>query len=153
MSSGTSRHDLASEYLMTLIRQSALEEGCRPYNGNRLLRVSAATAYVLDILVVCGPRADEHYEADAILVVEVLSQSTRSTDKREKLEAYGRLPSLRQYTLVEPTVRRIEVAMFSGPERIPAWSAYGPGSAVDLGRVVVDLDAYYDEVDREDALG
>ena len=43
----------------------------------------------------CGPAANRLYEADASLVVEVLSPSTQDTDRREKAAAYATLPGLR----------------------------------------------------------
>jgi Uma2 family endonuclease len=45
------------------------------------------------------------------LVVEVTSRSTRATDRREKLEAYMRVPSLRLYLIVDQ--RRKHVIAYS----------------------------------------
>ena len=42
------------------------------------------------------------------LVVEVLSPSTQSYDRSQKFALYRRIPSLREYILVDPDTRRVE---------------------------------------------
>jgi Uma2 family endonuclease len=49
------------------------------------------------------------YANDAILVIEVLSESTEGVDRREKRRNYALLPSLREYVLVAQEERRVEV--------------------------------------------
>jgi Uma2 family endonuclease len=149
MSGGTERRDLAAGHLRDLVVAEARQAGCRTFGGHRLLRVSADAAYHPDLLVICGRAADVHYEDDVELVVEVLSQSTRSIDRREKLEAYRRLVSLQAYVLVEPTIGRIEVATSSGPERALRWEDYGHGCVIPLPYVILDVDAFYDVADRD----
>jgi Uma2 family endonuclease len=147
MSSGTERHDLTVARLMQLIGAEAFARGCRAFDGNRLLRSPTGAAYYPDLMVACGRAADEHFEDDAVLVAEVLSQSTRGLDRREKLDAYARLPSLQAYVLVEPTIRKIDVATIAAAEREPSWEVYGPVSVVNLAYAAVDLDALDDWVE------
>jgi Uma2 family endonuclease len=77
------------------------------------------------VMVVCGTAAHRLYEEDPTLVAEVLSPSTTDTDRREKALAFAACPSLRQYILIDPDRRRIEVAV-PGPAGM-AWQSYGPG--------------------------
>ncbi len=62
------------------------------------------------MFVVCCKAADAQFEADATVVVEVLFPSTRGQDRREKSPVIGSLASISRYVVVEPDVRRIEVA-------------------------------------------
>lgn len=52
-----------------------------------------------------------------ILVVEVLSKSTRQRDKGEKFENYRTLPTFREYLLVEPEKMWVETRFKSDPAR------------------------------------
>jgi len=149
MSGGTERHDLAVGYLMQLLAPAARSQGCRTFGGNRLLRTSSDASYYPDLMVVCGRAADVRYEDDAALIVEVLSQSTRAIDRREKLEAYRRLRSLSMYLLVEPTIRRFEAATFAAESRDISWEVYGPGAVLVTPYLVLDLDAVYDVLDAD----
>jgi Uma2 family endonuclease len=42
------------------------------------------------------------------LVLEVLSPTTQACDRSQKFALYRRLPSLREYVLVDPETRRVE---------------------------------------------
>jgi Uma2 family endonuclease len=73
------------------------------------VRVSDATAYEPDALVYCGskltPSAIE--VPNPVIVVEVLSPSTRHIDLSVKLADYFRLPSIAHYLIVDPERPRI----------------------------------------------
>lgn len=144
MAGGSERHDLATGLVYEALAPGARRAGCRPFTSNRLLRLSHA-AYYPDVLVVCGPAGHRLHEVEASLVVEVLSPSTADTDRREKAAAYASLAGLRQYLLVDPDRRRIEVAAPDAGEL--HWQAYGPGSVLVTAFGVVDVDALYDALD------
>ncbi|MFB1028994.1 MAG: Uma2 family endonuclease, partial [Thauera sp.] len=50
-------------------------------------------------------------------LVEVLSPSTERIDRREKLFAYQAIPSLREYLLVDPDKRSVEISRVGDPVR------------------------------------
>ena len=76
-------------------------------------RRSAGSGLHPDVLVTCEPVEAKHLYEAARLVVEVLSPSTESYDKRFKLPRYADLPSIEEIWLVD--------------SRVPA----GPGVAAD----------------------
>jgi Uma2 family endonuclease len=43
------------------------------------------------------------------LIVEVLSPSTEAIDRREKLAAYRRIPSVQEYVLIAQSERSVEI--------------------------------------------
>jgi Uma2 family endonuclease len=54
-------------------------------------------------MVVCQPNAgSDHYQDQPVVVIEVLSESTRRADLGEKRDAYLTIPSLKVLLLVEP---------------------------------------------------
>lgn len=60
-------------------------------------------------MLVCGEdEANTHYVTRPCIVVEVISPSTAVIDRREKLLAYRKLPSLSAYLLVESDRRQAE---------------------------------------------
>ncbi len=145
MSGGTERHGLMSAYLFSLVAPAAYAARWRPFGEGRKLKVATGDLYYPDLLVVCGPAGHDQYETDANLVVEVLSPSTRGIDRREKLRGYQTLPSIEAYAMVEPDVRRIEVARWEGDE--VAWTAYGAGDIFDIPYGTWAVDSIYETID------
>jgi Uma2 family endonuclease len=89
---------------------------CEALPDGVTVRIDEYTAYEPDATVRCGAPAsdDDVAVADPVIVVEVLSPSTRGRDAGAKLDDYFRLPSVRHYLLVKterPTVihhRRVD---------------------------------------------
>jgi len=147
MAGGSERHDLAAGLIYELLALGAREKGCRPFTSNRLVRTHSGNAYHPDVMVACGPAPHRLYEQDPVLVIEVLSPSTASVDRREKAVAYAEATSLRLLMLVDPDTRRIELARPSSGI-IDAWEACGPGDVVATEFGDIDVDALYDAIDR-----
>ncbi|HEY8566341.1 MAG TPA: Uma2 family endonuclease [Beijerinckiaceae bacterium] len=76
---------------------------CEAFPNGLTVRVNERTAYDPDAAVSCGPRLpDEAVElADPVIVVEVLSPSTRRVDATRKLIDYLRLASVHHYLIVD----------------------------------------------------
>ena len=78
---------------------------CRPFNSDTKIRIRLPTHvryYYPDLSVVCrqNPSTDA-FQDDPVVIVEVLSKSTRRLDMGEKRDAYLTLPSLLVYVLLE----------------------------------------------------
>jgi Uma2 family endonuclease len=71
--------------------------------------VDERTVYEPDTLVRCGTplAADAIKLNDPVIIVDVLSPSTRARDAGAKLEDYFRLPSLRHYLIVKTKNRTV----------------------------------------------
>ena len=69
------------------------------------VRIDEDTAYEPDAQVYCGEKLkDTSLEVpNPVIVVEVLSSSTRRVDLSQKLAGYFKLPSLAHYLIVDPT--------------------------------------------------
>jgi len=87
----------------------AKELPCEAFVEGLGIRVDDATFFIPDILVRCGPppAGDPLYIDDPLIVVEVLSPSSRSRDTNRKLSDYFRLPSLRHYLIVATDIRTV----------------------------------------------
>jgi Uma2 family endonuclease len=53
------------------------------------------------------PERGRQYPVDPVLIVEVLSPSTEVHDRGRKVEAYSRLPSVKEILLVSSEERRV----------------------------------------------
>lgn len=80
---------------------------CEVYTDGMAVRVDDATVYEPDASLRCGePLDDDAVEfSDPIVVVEVLSPSTRAVDVGAKLSDYFRLPSVRHYLILRTDSR------------------------------------------------
>ena len=64
--------------------------------------------YYPDVLVACGAQDElSQFAVAPCLVVEVTSPITARTDRREKLDRYRALPTLRAYLVVDQHRRRV----------------------------------------------
>jgi Uma2 family endonuclease len=73
------------------------------------VRVDETTVYEPDVLVRCGDRlpGGTTEVVDPMILIEVVSPSTRSVDSGVKLTDYFRLPSVRHYLVVNTSARAI----------------------------------------------
>ena len=109
MTGGTIRHNLIALNVAASLRSAARAGSCRVLVNDVKVLVDDRTIYYPDVLVTCAPvdgRAVLVHEP--CLVFEVTSPSTRTTDLREKLGGYQRIPSLRAYLVVEQDRRSVE---------------------------------------------
>ena len=96
--------------------QKALESGirkaglsCHMLPDGMTVRIGADTAYEPDALVYCGPELpDAAVEVpNPVIVVEVLSASTRRIDASAKLRGYGSVRSVLHYLIFDPDGRPV----------------------------------------------
>lgn len=77
---------------------------CHMLPDGMTIRVNETTAHEPDALVYCGPKvARDLVEIEnAVIVVEVLSPSTRRIDASTKLVGYMSRPTIQHYLIVDP---------------------------------------------------
>ena len=81
--------------------------GCEAMTDGVSVRIDERTVYEPDALVRCGPRTpgDAMEVTDPIIVVEIVSPSSRGLDTGAKLAGYFKLPSVRHYLVVNTEAR------------------------------------------------
>ena len=58
--------------------------------------------YYPDVFVACDEKPENrYYREHLVLIIEVISPSTRQTDRREKLRAYQQIASVQEYVMIE----------------------------------------------------
>lgn len=114
MTGGTLRHNRIAGNIYAYLLHELSGAPCQVFINDVKLHVQAAdSVYYPDVLVHCygGPAGDSKLVTDAALIVEVLSESTAQTDRREKRAAYQRLNGLRAYWIVSQDEAHAEVHM------------------------------------------
>jgi Uma2 family endonuclease len=105
-----------------------------------------------DVLVTCDDDlGDDYYTKAPIILVEVLSKSTRKMDKSFKLAAYKTIPSLLEYVLIEQEFAEIEIC-----RRYSHWSSthYFLGDDVHFESIdlTLSVEAIYRRVQNQDVI-
>jgi Uma2 family endonuclease len=102
------RHNIIATNLNNHL-SAAIESGaCQVFQSDMKLRIADDAMYYPDVMVVCDPTdTDERFVERPCLVIEVLSPATATTDKREKLLSYRRIPTLEAYLIVSQDARHV----------------------------------------------
>lgn len=105
MTGGTVAHSIISTNALALLRNQLADSSCREYNSDMKVRIRTPQGlrfYYPDAQVVCQSNPQtESFQDSPVLIVEVLSDSTRRIDEEEKRDAYLNIPSLNVYILLE----------------------------------------------------
>lgn len=125
--------------LRAAVQRSGLQ--CEALPDGMTVRIDRDTAYEPDALVYCGPRlVGEAIEVEnPVLVVEVLSPSTRSVDAGAKLAGYFGLPSVQHYLMVDPERRAVIHHRRGSGELIETRVVREGGLALDPPGMELDL--------------
>jgi len=148
MSGVTTRHNLINLNLTHHLRDAAKRRGCRVFGIDVKLKAAKDRIYYPDLVVASGKAAEVELIVDApTVVVEITSPSTRATDRREKLDAYQRIPSLRSYLVVEQRRRQVFVYTRRADGEWDRVEALGSGDvAIPSLDMTLTLDDIYDDV-------
>lgn len=107
------RHALIVTNLVGELRQLLLRRPCEVYSTDLRLRVTPTGLFTYpDVMVVCGEpefaAEDPDTVVNPVLIIEVLSETTKNYDRGEKFRHYRTLASLREYLLVAQDGVQIE---------------------------------------------
>ena len=113
MAGGSDDHAMISSNIGRLLGNALVPRGCRVYVDNMKLHTGDGMNTFPDVSVVCGDRqyylGKDHVIINPLLIVEVLSPSTRDYDQGDKFRHYQTIDSLQEYLLVEPETPAIRL--------------------------------------------
>ncbi|MDV2984470.1 UNVERIFIED_CONTAM: Uma2 family endonuclease [Methylobacteriaceae bacterium AG10] len=105
------RHALTKFAAQTALRAAIRAGGlpCEMLPDGLSVRIDEHTVFEPDALVHCGTRLDPDATTvpDPLIIVEVLSPSTRQVDTGFKFQGYFRLPSLSHYLILDTERRTV----------------------------------------------
>lgn len=106
MAGASNRHNEIAVNTLLSLGTALRGKPCRTFNSDTKVRIrlfNHTRFYYPDAMVVCDKNRDQDQWQDwPVVIVEVLSESTRRTDLAEKREAYLTIPSLMVLILAEP---------------------------------------------------
>ena len=110
---GSADHSTVAVNSAAELRQLLDVRPCRVFNSDMRLHVRRSGLYTYpDVTVVCGKEQMVEHRDDTItnplLIIEVLSDSTRDYDRGAKFDLYKQIPSLQEYVLIESERARVE---------------------------------------------
>jgi len=109
MVGASARHNLIAGSLFANLRSHLKGSQCWVFQSDMKVR-SGEVFYYPDVMVSCGKLSPEdRFVAEPKLIIEVLSPSTESKDRLEKLVMYKDIPSLKEYVLVSQNKVLIEI--------------------------------------------
>ena len=153
MSGASSNHNLLAGNLFGEFRQHLKGKQCTAFMSDMkvLYTVAKGNNYVYpDVVVDCDKTSENRYSAESpILIVEVLSASTRKLDQTTKLLRYINLPSLLEYVMVEQDIVLINVLRKSNNWRT---EYYNLGDTVTFESIGLTLSVaeIYERVNNSD---
>ena len=112
MAGASREHNLIGTNITIILGIQIRGKGCEIYANDMRVRMKSGRYGYPDVVVVCDKPnfADDEFDVllNPLVVVEVLSKSTRFRDKTEKLKTYQKMESIREILLIEQTEPRIE---------------------------------------------
>ena len=103
MTGGTVAHSEITTNIVEALRRRLQGKPCRAFRGDLKIMVAGRIRYP-DAVITCFPVADDaDIVPEPVVVFEVLSRSTASTDRIAKNEEYRQTPSIQHYVMLEQT--------------------------------------------------
>ena len=151
MAGASENHNLLSVNMASELRNRLKGTSCRTFMADMKVKVGANFFYP-DVMVVCQEDNDsEYYKTAPVIIVEVLSKSTRRFDQTDKRLRCQRIPTLEEYVLIEQDKGEIQV--FSKKDQWQSFYYYLGDEIIfsSLGVTVLVEDIYY-QVNNDDVL-
>lgn len=151
MAGASDAHVTVALNLAMALRSHLRGSPCSVFISDMKLHVAEDNAFFYpDVFVTCAEsdRASSHSKQAPTLVAEVLSPATSAFDRGAKFAAYRKLPSLREYLLIDP--ERLSVDLFARDGDSGRWVLHPleAGHTLELASVGLSLpmEALYQDV-------
>jgi Uma2 family endonuclease len=111
MAGGSRAHAEVCGNVYSALRNHVKDTPCRAYTESATLQVRDDMIFFPDAFVTCDAqdKQTKRIFRNPVLVVEVLSDSTQAYDRSLKFAAYRQVASLREYLLIDPETKTVEV--------------------------------------------
>lgn len=155
MSGGSENHNLIAKSISRGFDNSFIKKKspCKTFSENMKIRENKKSInfFYPDAFVICDKHEDDdiYYKHSPVIIVEVLSKTTRKYDLTTKKLYYFNIPSLQEYVVIEQDFCQIEVFRKTEDWRS---TVYFLGDEINFESIDVSLsaeDIYY-QVDNED---
>lgn len=151
MAGASDAHVTVAGNVYMALRNHLRGSPCSVFISDMKLRVEEDNAFFYpDIFVTCAEsdRGQNHSKSAPVLVVEVLSPATSAYDRGAKFAAYRKLPTLREYALIDPERLSLDLFRREGDSKRWVLHPIEAGGQVEWASVglQVPLEALYEDV-------
>ena len=152
MAGATPKHNDIAGNVFASLHNQLRGKSCVPRASDQRVKAGTLQTYP-DVVVACRPMQYDPNNANtlinAVVIVEVLSRSTQSTDRNAKFTAYKQLPSLRHYLLIAQTPFDVEHHFLDGETWRSETLTDAAADIVQLSAVdcQLTLDEIYEDVE------
>jgi Uma2 family endonuclease len=151
MSGAAANHERIAGNFYAELRNHLKGSPCEPFGSDMKVRVSNNFFYP-DVIVDCEFDDSQPYYTDSpVIIVEVLSRSTRRIDRTIKRQQYLGIPTLQEYVLIEQDVVDIEVVRRSDDWRSKHYYM-GDEMTFDSIGLTLPVEEIYLRVQNEDVV-
>jgi Uma2 family endonuclease len=151
MAGASDAHVTVAGNVYMALRNHLRGSPCSVFISDMKLRVEEDNAFFYpDVFVTCAEsdRGQSHSKSAPVLVVEVLSPATSAYDHGAKFAAYRKLPTLREYALIDPERLSLDLFRREGDSKRWVLHPIEAGGHVEWASVglQVPLEALYEDV-------
>ena len=149
MSGASANHNRIAGNIFRKLGNALENQSCQPYTSDMKVKVSSKYFYP-DVLVDCSDLSgDSYFTESPVIIVEVLSKSTRQIDEKLKREVYLQIGTLQEYILIEQDFVDVEIV-----RRSKGWRSehYYLGELITLESInlTLSVEDIYRRVDNSD---
>jgi len=149
MAGASKNHERLSGNIYAEFRNHLKGNPCETFSSDMKVKVGASFFYP-DVMVVCDDKIEnDYYTESPIIVVEVLSKSTRRTDETIKLMSYINISSVQEYVIVEQDIVDLQV-LRRDENWLPKHYFLGDEVIFESIGLTLSVEDIYDRVQNED---
>lgn len=150
MAGASKNHQRITLNISSIFKTHLKDTPCDTFASDIKVKIGDLAVFYPDVIVACEPEtANDYYTEQPLIIVEVLSKSTRRIDETTKRRLYQSLPSLQEYVLIEQDIVDIEIC-----RRSEGWQPehYFMGDDVTFSAIelTVSVNDIYERVVNED---
>ena len=113
MSGAKMPHNTISKNLLGTLFTKLKGKKCQPYGSDVRIHIESNTLFAYpDISIICDEvitrNNDDFNVLNPVVIIEILSQSTKNYDRGEKFKLYRDIPTLKEYILIDSESIHIE---------------------------------------------
>ena len=151
MAGASQNHGRISGNVFGEFRNHLKKSSCEPFIADMKVKTSTGNYRYPDVVVTCDNQFIDNDCATKtpVILVEVLSRSTRKIDEKDKLLEYINIPSLKEYVIIEQDVVDITVYRKSDDWRS---THYFLGEDIHFESIdfTINVEDIYHRVENED---
>jgi len=114
MAGASTKHNVISRNILTEFSNHLKQKksSCYTFSSDMKVKISDVSTrfFYPDVMVVCDINNDnDYFQNSPVIIVEVLSKSTRKNDFTIKMMSYFNIPTLEEYVLIEQDICQVQV--------------------------------------------